>query len=73
VNTTRKDATAKMTRYRQRLRAAGLRPLQLWVPDTTAPGFRRTLRAQSLRASRHASSDDAQGFLDAAFLELADE
>jgi hypothetical protein len=63
---------AKMQRYRQRLRAAGLRPLQIWVPDTTVTGVRRSLRAQSLRASHHRSDEDAQPFLDAALLDLLD-
>jgi len=64
---------AKMRRYRQRLRAAGLRPLQMWVPDTTVPGVRRSLRTQSIRASEHPSNEDAQPFLDAAFLDQLDE
>jgi hypothetical protein len=28
------------------MRAAGLRPVQVWVPDTTAPSFARKLRRQ---------------------------
>jgi hypothetical protein len=62
-----------MRRYRQRLRAAGLRPLQIWVADTTVPGVRRSLRAQSIRASQHPSNEDAQPFLDAALLDQLDE
>jgi len=34
--------------HRQRLRAAGLRPVQLWVPDTRRPGFAEECRRQSL-------------------------
>lgn len=33
-------------RYRQKLRSAGLRPIQVWVPDITRPGFSRQLRSQ---------------------------
>jgi hypothetical protein len=62
-----------MKRYREPLRAAGLRPLQIWVPDTTSRTFRRTLRAQSLRASAHSSTTDAQAFLDAALRDLLTE
>lgn len=29
----------RVRRRRDRLRAAGLRPVQLWVPDTRLPGF----------------------------------
>jgi hypothetical protein len=28
-----------MASYRQRMRAAGLRPVQIWVPDTRSPDF----------------------------------
>ena len=34
--------------HRQRLRAAGLRPVQIWVPDTRRPGFAEECRRQSL-------------------------
>lgn len=29
----------RVQRRRDKLRAAGLRPIQIWVPDTRAPGF----------------------------------
>ncbi|WP_419757805.1 antitoxin MazE family protein [Acidisoma sp.] len=31
--------TERMASYRARMRADGLRPVQLWVPDTRAPEF----------------------------------
>ena len=48
---TRKEAAERRrtTRYRERMRAAGLRPLQIWVPDTSAPSFTRKLRLQVAR------------------------
>ncbi len=33
-----------MRDYRARMRAAGLRPIQLWVPDLKAKGFAAKLR-----------------------------
>jgi hypothetical protein len=36
-----------MASYRQRMRAAGLRPVQIWVPDTRAPGFAAICHAQA--------------------------
>jgi hypothetical protein len=33
--------------YRNRLRAAGLRPIQIWVPDSRRPGFAEECRRQS--------------------------
>ena len=35
-----------MQNYRTRLRRQGLRPVQIWVPDQEAPGFRDELRRQ---------------------------
>lgn len=37
-----------MVRYRSRLRKLGLRPVQIWVPDTTRPGFAEEVRRQCL-------------------------
>lgn len=32
--------------YRGRMRSLGLRPVQIWVPDTTRPGFEAEVRRQ---------------------------
>lgn len=37
-----------MRAYRDRLRAQGLRPVQVWVPDTERSGFAAEARRQSL-------------------------
>ena len=34
------------TRYRENLRCKGLRPVQIWLPDTTAPAFAEEIRRQ---------------------------
>ncbi len=46
----------RMATYRQRMRAAGLRPVQIWVPDTRAEDFAETCRRQALAV---AASDPA--------------
>ncbi|MGA2795668.1 MAG: antitoxin MazE family protein [Roseiarcus sp.] len=38
----------RVKRHRDRLRRAGLRPVQIWVPDTRQPGFAEECRRQSL-------------------------
>jgi hypothetical protein len=55
----------KVRAHRERLRAQGLRPIQIWVPDTRSPAFAAAARRQSRRvaASRHAAED--QAFVDA--------
>jgi hypothetical protein len=59
---------------RDALRAAGLRPVQIWVPDTRRPGFVEECRRQSLVvAAADATDDDLTTFLDAALADLAGE
>jgi len=61
-----KPTRVKVREHRERLRAQGLRPIQIWVPDVRAPAFRAEARRQSLAiaASAHAAED--QAFIDAA-------
>ena len=51
--------------HRVRLRKAGLRPIQIWVPDVRTKAFAREAHRQSLAVanSLHAKSD--QAFVDA--------
>jgi len=60
-----KPSRAKVGAHRARLRAQGLRPIQIWVPDVRAPSFRSEAHRQSLAvaASDHAAED--QAFIDA--------
>jgi hypothetical protein len=37
----------RMANYRQRMRAAGLRPVQIWVPDTRSPDFAEKCHRQA--------------------------
>ena len=39
--------TERVKRHRASLRAAGLRPVQIWVPDTRREGFAAECRRQS--------------------------
>lgn len=60
-----KPVKVKVREHRDRLRAQGLRPIQIWVPDVRAPSFRSEAHRQSLAvaASTHAAED--QAFIDA--------
>jgi len=40
------ESTNKVARHRERMRAAGLRPVQFWVPDTRSPEFAAQVRRQ---------------------------
>jgi Protein of unknown function (DUF3018) len=37
----------RVQKHRAGLRASGLRPIQIWVPDTRRPGFAEECRRQS--------------------------
>lgn len=55
----------KVREHRQRLRAQGLRPIQIWVPDVRAPSFRAEAHRQSLAVAASAHAQDDQAFIDA--------
>ncbi len=53
------------------LHAAGLRPIQIWVPDTRQPGFAEECRRQSrVVAAAEAADHDLDTFLDAVLIDL---
>lgn len=56
-------AKEKQSRYRHRLRRKGLRPVQIWVPDTRAAGFSAECRRQARLASRTAHEKPALDFI----------
>jgi hypothetical protein len=63
----------RVQKRRDSLRDAGLRPLQIWVPDTRRPGFAEECRRQALLVAQADAGDlDLQGFMDAALTDLDD-
>jgi len=61
----RRRSRDKVRRHRERLRARGLRPVQVWVPDTRTAAFAEQAHRQSraVAASPRAAAD--QAFIDA--------
>ena len=55
----------KMQRYRDRLKDAGLRPVQIWVPDTRSRNFAAEVRRQSLLVSASPDEHEVMDFIDA--------
>lgn len=47
-----RSSAEKMRAYRARKRAAGLRPVTLWLPDTRSPEFWAEAQRQSLRVAQ---------------------
>ncbi len=64
-STARKSSRDKVTAHRARLRAQGLRPVQIWVPDVRSPQFIKEARRQSRLAARSPHAADDQAFVDA--------
>lgn len=62
---------ARVQKHRDALRQAGLRPVQLWVPDTRRPDFAQECHRQTLLAAQADSADVAlQSFMDAALADV---
>ncbi|MCA0435749.1 MAG: antitoxin MazE family protein [Actinobacteria bacterium] len=58
----------RVSAYRARMRAQGLRPVQIWVPDVRSPGFAaEALRQSSLVAAADRDADEM------AFIEAVSE
>lgn len=61
----------RVQKRRDALRAAGLRPIQIWVPDTRRPGFMEECRRQArLVAEADAADHELDAFMDAALVDL---
>lgn len=61
----------RVQKRRGTLRAAGLRPVQIWVPDTRRPGFAAECRRQAALVARADQLDTGlSDFMDAALADL---
>ncbi|MGM0785809.1 MAG: antitoxin MazE family protein [Pseudomonadota bacterium] len=66
-----KDVNTRVKKHRSALRAAGLRPIQIWVPDTRSSGFAEEARRQcAIVAAADAEDRDLASFMDAALQDL---
>jgi len=55
----------KVREHRRRLRAMGLRPVQIWVPDVNSPEFKAEAHRQSLATASGPHAREDQAFIDA--------
>ncbi len=61
------NVNARVQKHRDALRMAGLRPVQIWVPDTRRPGFAEECRQQSrLVAQADMADTDLQQLMEQA-------
>ncbi|AVO42452.1 antitoxin MazE family protein [Simplicispira suum] len=62
---------SRVQKHRDALRMAGLRLVQIWVPDTRRPDFAQECRRQSLLAAQADMADtDMQHFMNDALADL---
>lgn len=55
----------RVSEHRKRLRAQGLRPIQIWVPDVRSTEFAEQAHRQSLAVARADRRTDDQDFVEA--------
>ena len=60
-----KSASEKTAAYRARLRAQGLRPIQIWVPDTRIPSVAKEIRRQSMNIAESEGEREDLDFVEA--------
>ncbi|MFC6445357.1 antitoxin MazE family protein [Shinella zoogloeoides] len=66
-----KAVNERVQKRRDALRANGLRPVQMWLPDTRRGGFAEECARQArIIAAAEVDDRDLDGLLDAAFLDL---
>ncbi len=65
------NVNLRVQKYRDAMRMAGLRPVQIWVPDTRRPDFAEECRRQCRVVAQADSADMAlQVFMDNALADM---
>ncbi len=60
----------KVRAHRERLRAQGLRPIQIWVPDVRVPGFAEEMRRQSRAIANSEQDHEDMDFVESVLIIL---
>ena len=63
----------RVARYREQMRAKGLRPIEVWVPDTSRPGFAEEVRRQAEIISQSDRREDIMGWIEAVSADWGEE
>jgi len=65
------NVSARVRKHRDELRKAGLRPVQIWVPDTRRPNFAHECRRQCHLVAKADNADAAMHkFMDEALADI---
>jgi len=60
----RTSVAQRVQKHRKALRAAGLRPIQIWVPDVRSKRFAAQAHRQSLAVAKSPYEKDDQAFIE---------
>jgi Protein of unknown function (DUF3018) len=60
----RNPVAQRVKKHRKTLRAAGLRPIQIWVPDVRSKSFAAQARRQSLAVAKSPQEHDDLVFIE---------
>ena len=60
----RESTSARVRKHRAALRASGLRPIQIWVPDVRATSFQAEAHRQSAAVAASSQAAEDQAFID---------
>jgi len=58
------NTAMRVQKHRNTLRASGLRPIQIWVPDTRRKGFQKECHRQSLLLLKDTQEQDILDWID---------
>ena len=73
MTATPKSSRDKVRTHREKLRAQGLRPIQIWVPDVRSPEFAAEASRQSLLVSQSPQEAEDMAWVEAVSLPIWDE
>jgi hypothetical protein len=65
-----REAAQRVAKYRERLNAHGLRPVQVWAVDSRRPGLADLVARQCLAVNRGPGESDALDLIDALAVEI---
>ena len=63
----------RVGQHRQRMRARGYRPVQVWLPDVRTEDFAREARRQAALIARNDDQNDDQDFIEAVSVDWDEE
>jgi hypothetical protein len=56
---------SRVAAHRARLRERGMKPVQIWVPDTGNPALRKSLQQMCIEIENYEGAEDDRAFISA--------